>query len=235
VGVFVSYRSSSDSPTTPVLVVSRDLPPGHRIEGSDVRVERAELPAVASAGTYDSIGAVDGAVTLAPLRAGELLQRSAVLSSDDQPPGTRELSFAIDRERALNGTLRPGERVDVLATFGTGDSAYTSVIARAVEVLDTDTGGRSPAIGASGKVTITVSMGSADDLLRLAHASQVAPITLLRSTRAGGSDPPTMDIYRAPTGGADLETRTAGAVRTHPSSTTSSTGRESNADQRNGG
>src|SRR5581483_5480586 len=50
-------------------------------------------------------------------------------------PGTRELSVSVDRSRAVGGTLKPGEFVDVLSTFGQGANSSTVVMVPHVEVL----------------------------------------------------------------------------------------------------
>lgn len=197
VGVFAAYRSASEGPRAPIVVAATDLPAGHRLEPGDVRVERAELPPTLAAQSFESSSTLDGGVTLTPLRSGELVQRSAVLSPGQPAPPARQFSFAVDRERAVNGGLQRGEHVDVLATFGTGESAYTSVVARDVSIIDIEGGTKSSGIGSSGKLTVTVELPNADDVLRLAHATQVAPITLVRTTRAGSSDPGTIDSYPA--------------------------------------
>ncbi|MBI2704765.1 MAG: Flp pilus assembly protein CpaB [Actinobacteria bacterium] len=200
VGVFAAYRSASSGPTSPVVIAAVDIPAGHRIEGRELRVERAELPPSVTANVFATTADLDGSVTLSPLRAGDLVQRSAVLVGQGETPGQREVSFAVDRERALDGDLQKGERVDVLATFGSNDGAYTNVVARDVALLNVDSGGKSNGIGNSTKLTVTVALASGDDVLRLAHATQVAPITLVRTTRGQGTDPGTLDTYRAPGG-----------------------------------
>ena len=124
-----------------------------------------------------------GAVALAPIGEGELVQRSAVLTGGPSEP-TREFSFPIDRDRALNGDLRSGERVDVLATYGSGTDAATTVLARDANVIRS-ADAKSGTLGSSGKLIITLALASADQLLDAAHAAQVASITVVRSTLAG--------------------------------------------------
>jgi hypothetical protein len=124
-----------------------------------------------------------GAVALAPIGEGELVQRSAVLTGGPTEP-TRQFSFPVDRERALNGDLRAGERVDVLATYGSGSDATTTVLARdanVIRVTDAKTG----SLGSSGKLIVTLALTSPDQLLDAVHAAQVASITVVRSTLAG--------------------------------------------------
>jgi Flp pilus assembly protein CpaB len=204
VGVLAALRSAGDPSGRPIVVAAADLPIGHRLEATDLRVQRGELPDAARGAGFDTAAAVVGAVTVAPLRAGDVVQRSAVLAPDQQPvdgTGGRAFSFSVERERALDGALQRGERVDVLATYGTGDSAFTNVVARDVTIDDTDAGGRANSIGANTKITFTVALANGDDVLRLAHATQVAAITLVRTSQSEGSDPGRLDTFRTPTAG----------------------------------
>jgi hypothetical protein len=123
---------------------------------------------------------------LAPLGKGELLQRSAVLADASAKSGTLEFSFPIDRDRAMNGELRPGETIDLLATYGTGIDAVTTVLARSalVRQLDKQNDGT---MGATGRVVLTIGLATADELLDAVHAAQVAGLTAVRSTGAGSS------------------------------------------------
>jgi hypothetical protein len=86
----------------------------------------------------------------------------------------------------MNGELRPGETIDLLATYGTGIDAITTVLARSALVLQLDTQGDGT-MGATGRVVLTIGLASADELLDAAHAAQVAGLTAVRSTRAGSS------------------------------------------------
>ena len=89
----------------------------------------------------------------------------------------------IERDRALNGASTRGEWVDVLATYGTGEAAYTITVARRAQVVDVaDTAG---GLGSDGRVVVTLALSSPDDVMAATHASAVAVVTVVRSTRAG--------------------------------------------------
>ncbi len=120
---------------------------------------------------------------LAPLARGEILQRSAVLTNPSAAESDLEFSFPIDRDRAMNGDLRPGETIDLLATYGSGIDAVTTVLARRATVLELDnqTDGT---MGGTGRIVMTIGLASADELLDAVHAAQVANLTAVRSTRA---------------------------------------------------
>ncbi len=186
VGAFVTAGADSAPATQPVLVARRSLSPGQQLTTSDLEIRRVTLPDGFDTRTYSDPAQVLGGAMLAPLRQGELLQRSAVLADASGQTGTLEFSFPIDRDRAMNGELRPGETIDLLATYGTGIDAVTTVLARNALVLRLDDQSDGT-MGATGRVVLTIGLASADELIDAVHAAQVAGLTAVRSTRAGSS------------------------------------------------
>jgi hypothetical protein len=108
-----------------------------------------------------------------------------VLLPDENNPtseSSHEFSLPVDRDRAMNGRLERGETIDVLATYGSGDLAYTTVVARRARLIDVaDTSG---GLGSDGRVVLTISLSSADEVMGAAHAGAAATVTIVRSTRA---------------------------------------------------
>ncbi len=78
-----------------------------------------------------------------------------------------------------------GEPLDLLATYGTGDSARTEVVARGLRLVDMDDAHQG--LEGSGKVVVTVELADPDLVVPVTHATDVATITLVRPTDAGGS------------------------------------------------
>lgn len=195
-GTFVAHRAATAAPTTAFVVAAADVAPGERLDPSRLRLEAMALPEGVGAGAFRSPDELDGAVAIAPLRAGELVQASAVLLESAASPPASELSFAVERTRALDGTLNRGERVDVLATYGTGDTAATHVVVADALITDIDNE-RRDAIGEASTITVILALPSPDDVLEAAHATQVAEITLVRTTKAPDAEA-TTDVYRGP-------------------------------------
>ena len=83
-----------------------------------------------------------------------------------------------------------GEPLDLLATYGTGDTARTVVVARAVRLvdLDDDTHG---GLESTGKVVVTIQLRDPTTLLAVTHATEAAAVTLVRSSGAGAARAPT--------------------------------------------
>jgi pilus assembly protein CpaB len=210
VGVFAAYAGAQQSPARQVVVAAVDLPAGHRLTADDLRLEAADLPATTLASTHASVESLIGSVTLAPLGADEIVQGSAVRSPDLAVEPAHEVSFPVERDRAVDGDLRPGERVDLLATYGTGTDAYTAVLARGATVTALDSSSRST-LTSGRSLVLTVALGSADQVLDIAHASQVASLTVVRATLAA-EDGAARDRTQSPGVGSPSRTSPAGTV-----------------------
>lgn len=180
---FLSVSGAGGSPQQSVVISRRALAAGERLDISTLATTSVDTRTAESLRAFLSVDALAGAVALAPIGEGELVQRSAVLTGGPTEP-TRQFSFPVDRERALNGDLRSGERVDVLATYGSGSDATTTVLARDANVIRV-TDAKSGSLGSSGKLIVTLALTSPDQLLDAVHAAQVASITVVRSTLAG--------------------------------------------------
>jgi Flp pilus assembly protein CpaB len=180
---FLAASGASGSPQQSVVVSRRALAVGERLDSSTLATTTVDTRTAESLRAFLSVDALAGAVALAPIGEGELVQRSAVLTGGPTEP-TRQFSFPVDRERALNGDLRAGERVDVLATYGSGSDATTTVLARDANVIRV-TDAKSGSLGSSGKLIVTLALTSPDQLLDAVHAAQVASITVVSSTLAG--------------------------------------------------
>jgi hypothetical protein len=191
VGIFAAYAGADGRPQGRYVVARAAVAPGTALTREHVTVETGDVPAALAGRLYSSLEEVEGAVTLAPLVPGDVVQPSALLpvtvDGDGNGAGAtpaREFSFAVERERAVNGDLRAGERVDVLATYGTGEGATTVVVTRDALVAEVDEGTTS--IGSTGTIVMTIAVDRPDDVLALAHAVDTAAVTVVRATRVVG-------------------------------------------------
>jgi Flp pilus assembly protein CpaB len=142
--------------------------------------------------------ALIGASTLAPLGPGALIEASAVVGRGGET-GTREVSLELDRARAVAGTLKSGEYVDVLGTFGTGADAYTTVMVGHLQVVSITN--VSSSLGDSRGQLITFAALTETDAEAIADAAVAAQVTLVRSAETGPGNPaptPASPSYRAP-------------------------------------
>jgi hypothetical protein len=160
-----------------------------------------------------------GQVVTSPVREGDLLLASAIVD-DARVPATEKLSFSLPVADAVGGTLQPGERIDVLATYGSGADAWTSFVARGVLLVDSSLPATS--MGTADEVTLTVAVSSLRDVQALGHAIRAAEVFVTRSTVTQGATDRAPDAYvpsreepgPAPDGGPDpVGAGTAGTDR----------------------
>lgn len=180
VGTYAAWSAAGEAPSTRFAVAARDLAVGEVVEAADVELVAFDAPAGVAAAAFDATDAtlLVGQVTVAPIAAGDLLQRSAVVVPEDVE-ATRQLSFPIDVADALAGTLERGERVDVLVTYGgEGDDASTEVVVHDAIVAEL----RGEVDDASGQVVVLLSVPEDADLLALTTAVRRGDLTLVRTT-----------------------------------------------------
>ncbi|MGH9063545.1 MAG: RcpC/CpaB family pilus assembly protein [Acidimicrobiales bacterium] len=195
VGTFAAYTNATRSHSLSYVVTRQALPVGHRITATDLGLAPMDLPSsIASHLAFRTPTRLIGAVVVGPMAAGELVQASDVVAGPPAPK-EREMSFALPASAAVGGTLVPGDRVDVLATFGTGAEARTVAVVRAVPVVSRVDGSGGIAAGSNSSEVITLALSTSAQTLALAHALAAGEVILVRSTGAGpasdsGSYPP---------------------------------------------
>jgi Flp pilus assembly protein CpaB len=193
VGTFAAYTSATHDTRVGYLVASHDLTIGSRIGAADLAFAKMQLPA-GRTHAFRNPQSLIGATVVGPISDGELIQTSEVV---DKSSGAdeREVSIPIDPARAVGGHLVEGDRVDVVATFGTGEGAYSLYVVRQAKVLESRA--NKSTLGSSQGLVVTLALPSGADALAVAHAMTAGQITLVRST---GTTPDSdgNDTYRAP-------------------------------------
>jgi len=193
VAVFAAYSGAGDGAGQRYVVARRDLSPGVAITAGDLDLVTMDLPpSLASARAFTDRRLLVGSVVVGPIGAGELVQAASVVAKAGGDTA-RQMAVPVDAGRSVAGGLRTGDRVDVAATFGTGEHAYTLFVVRGAQVLARSEGGGP--LGERGGETLTLSLVSADDALALAHAISAGQLTVVRAT---GAPPAGAEPYRAP-------------------------------------
>jgi hypothetical protein len=120
-------------------------------------------------------------VVLGPIGENELIQRSQLGETGSARPHV-EVSFALPRDRAVDGGLRSGDRVDVFATY----DDHTAEVVRGAQVVGV---GGDPAASLAGDMQVTVTLALDDGTRRaeLVHAVRAGEVTLVRSTQSDES------------------------------------------------
>ena len=184
VGAFAIGQRGEGEPATRYVVVAAALAPGARIDASHVAMRAMDLDAGVAAQAFGHVNLVVGAVALAPMNPGQLLQSADLVLAtkvDDRVLVGHELTFPVERDR-IPQNLRRGERVAVLATYGTGSEARTTTTAQQAVVLGFETDGDT--IGTKRSARLTVLLSDPSMVIETAHASQAADITIVRTTQA---------------------------------------------------
>jgi Flp pilus assembly protein CpaB len=181
VGTFSTWRSATGAPSTAFVVARRALQPGDRLTADDVRLVPAELTSGAADHAFATADAVAGRVVLGPIGESELIQRSQVGEVGSAEPRV-ELSFALPRDRAVDGRLHNGDRVDVFATY----DDHTAEVVQGARVIGVGSD-QGSSLAADVQVTVTLALDDTTRRAELVHAARAGEVTLVRSTRSGAS------------------------------------------------
>lgn len=195
VGMFAAASRSAGGPSHSYVVARQELAAGSRLQASDLELVPMELAPALRVRVFDSAQPLIGATLVSPLGAGELVQSSAVVARKGDT-ASRELSFTLERGR-VGTAIKQGERADLLATYGSGNDAFTVVVVRQALLVGIDR--PRTASGESGPATVTVAVDDPADALALAHALQLGKVTLVRATGAPplAGVPPTYRVGRS--------------------------------------
>ena len=194
VGLFAAASSSGQGPSRSYVVARHELNAGTRLAATDLELVPMELAPSLQSRAFSTPRPLVGATLIAPLGPGELVQSSAVVARQGDV-ASRELSFTLERGRVSPG-IKQGERADLLATYGTGQDAYTVVVVRQALLVAVERPRTS--MGDNGPSTVTVAVDDPTDAMALAHAIQLGKITLVRATGAPplAGVPPTYRVGR---------------------------------------
>jgi Flp pilus assembly protein CpaB len=185
VGYWSVYSATTER--TPMLVAAHDLQGGAVLRPSDLRT--AELAGdsgmLAALVPERELESVLGRQLSTPVAQGAPLTRAALAPTTAAPAA---FTLVVPALRALGGSLRPGDRVTVLATFESGAGARARAVARGLRVLSV---GRAPdgLDRASASVPVTVAVADPSLAAGLALANSEGKIDLLREGTSARTAP----------------------------------------------
>jgi pilus assembly protein CpaB len=163
----------------PVVIAAADLTRGTSIGGSMVRVAPV-YSTLAPPGSFPDAAELEGRVLLTDIAEGEAITRTRLAARSAGPvaalvePGLRA---AVVDSGFPPGAVRPGDRVDVLATYG-GERPHTETVASGLEVLRVMAPSLSGAVGSDSEAPSLVLLVSPLDAERLAYAKAFADLTV---------------------------------------------------------
>jgi len=194
--LFSIAQRGNTSPTEQYVVARHALTIGSRVEASDLTSAALHVPTGAlHSRVFTAVRPLIGAVVVAPIAAGELVQASAVVAAGAAPT-ERQIAVPLDAARAVGGRLQPGELVDVIATFGSGGDAFTVAVVHRARVVTTNSGRGT--LGDRQSAVILLSVASADDAVAIAHAVAAGQISLVRVSGVNTATGDETSPYRAP-------------------------------------
>lgn len=174
---------------TPVLVAAHPIAAGVAVSAGDFTVIDLDAPAATVSHLVggSALTSIAGQVATTNIAEGDLVSRSS-LSPAAAPNQLRAMSIPIDIGRAVNGSLRAGDLVDVIDS-SSGSAIYVATGAR---VLGTG-GGASTGLAASTHYSVTIAV---DDRQALAVATAITSnkVDVVRATGAPAVVPSTSTV-----------------------------------------
>jgi pilus assembly protein CpaB len=131
VSSYVDDVRKNVEPKTEVVVLTRTVPELQPIPPDAVRLKSVPAKWVGSQALRDpsEIGAL---VPSTELPAGVELQQGMLIEPPALQPGQQEVSILINADTGVAGKLRPGDSVDVLATFDADQTTKSPASARTI-------------------------------------------------------------------------------------------------------
>lgn len=181
-GVFAAWSAASSGPTARYVVMAADVAPGERIERGDLALVAIDLPRAQRLLSFTDPDVLVGATAIAPLVDGQLVHASAVAKPVGAPERA-QISLRVEPGAAVGGDLRPGDVVDVIATYTAGGEPVTSTISRGALVVKLVTDDQR--VGAGGSVVVVLAVRPSE-LEPIASAAAAGHVTIARVTGVDG-------------------------------------------------
>jgi pilus assembly protein CpaB len=126
---YVSDVRKNVEPKTEVLVLTRSVPELQPIPPDAVSTKSVPAKWVGAQALRDP-SQIGGLVPSTELPAGVELQQGMLVAPPSLQAGQQEISILINADTGVAGKLRPGDSVDVLATFPADDTTRSPASAR---------------------------------------------------------------------------------------------------------
>ena len=171
----------ADETNVPIFVAAKDIPAGTKgvvavqkgmLTKTEI-VRRSVVP-----GAISNPDQLDGLVAVQAVYAGEQITSRRFAAPSEQgihaqlTGPQRAIAIAGDKQQLLAGTLRDGDRVDVVATFSAPESVqlhFTRIVLRDVEVLRAPEGAAATAEKIAGDDSYAVTLKVRDSQVQKLH------------------------------------------------------------------
>lgn len=175
--VLVAHRAAQQPPSTRWLVVDTEVAAGAPLHDTDLAAALIDLPAGVDGVRVSELEDLRGRVAAHSLAPGSLLTQNDLLDPDRFWDGAGiEVAVTVDGDRAPLGSLKPGERVEVLSTDPEGEGTRT--LLGGVRVVAVDDGNQD-GIGAHGGVRVRLAVTDDEAAAALVDAAVREQLTLV--------------------------------------------------------
>lgn len=121
VASYVAQVNAEVGPRTTVYVAAKDIPPFTAVTPDLVQAKSIPAKYVVDTSVTKESDFL-GQKSAATIEAGSYLSRDMLTPSSSLQDGMREISINFDAQDGINGRVRPGDRVDVIAAFAARQS-----------------------------------------------------------------------------------------------------------------
>lgn len=138
-----SVAEPTDRQTVPVIVAKTDIPAKTKVTAEMIQIQNIPAEYLQPGAVRDRTQVV-GVVSREHIIAGEQVTGRRLLSERKSagltgiiPPGKRAVTIAVNDVSGVGGMIRPGDHVDVMATFdqGTAGDFIGDVVLQDIQVL----------------------------------------------------------------------------------------------------
>lgn len=175
----VAFLRSRDDATA-VVVAARPIAAGEIVGGDDLATTRLAAEPSVLASLLTSVDGVEGRVARRSLAEGEMVGAGDLLT-EAAPGGMASMAIPMDPAHAAGGTIRTGDRVDIVDVDPDGAAVYVVRDAPVLVVSDE----RAGALAGSGNRHLVVGL-SEGEVLAVAEAIADGKVDIVVTTGASG-------------------------------------------------
>ncbi len=176
-GVLVAHRAAAQPPTTRYVVATHEIEAGTLVGPDDLGTIVADVPDGTAVVPAEDADRLIGRVAQVPLHPMDLMRDGDLFAKGRFTASAAiEVALELPPTQALLGTLRVGDRVDVMSTDPSGQG--TTVIATGVMVTEVADADQDAAIGTSGTSRIRLGVPDSATAEALVDAAVRTEVTL---------------------------------------------------------
>jgi Flp pilus assembly protein CpaB len=180
--------ASAGNHTKQYVVAAKTLAEGTIIGPGDLTTAAVRLPAGTAASAFAQTAPLIGRAVVATVLPGELIEAS-MLSAPGSAPTLRPVTVPVDPDSVSR--LSAGDRVDVLATQGSGagagPAAAVSVVVRGASLIGVSQSNPGLLSGSSSATLATIGVGNLSEVEAVVGAAHAGTVVLVQAEPSDGA------------------------------------------------